>query len=84
VKCLVVTLVEVAKCGILVYCLLFSDEQHGRLFITFNSELLLLELKHEMKDRVISHDASLVGAFYNHTYNHVSCRQAQLNVVDRV
>jgi len=64
--------VELNECVISAYSLLFNDEQNGRLFITFNSELMLLELKPAVKDRVISHDASVVAAFYNRSYNQVN------------
>jgi len=59
-------------CVFLAHSLVFSDEQHGRLFITFNTELTVLELKPEIKDYVVSHDAAVVGAFYSCMYNQVS------------
>jgi len=42
-----------------------------RLFLTFNSELTVLEMKHEIKDRVMSHSKPVVGVLYNRTYGQV-------------
>jgi len=69
-------MVKLSECGtcISVCSLLLSDERHGRLFVRFNSELIVLELKPEVKDRVVSHTAPLVGAFYSRTYSRVSCQ----------
>ncbi len=50
---------------------LFFDEARNKLFITFNYQLTVLEMKPEIKDRVMSHDKPVVNAIYNSTYNQV-------------
>lgn len=50
---------------------LYFDESMIRLFLTFNSELTVLEMKHEIKDRVMSHSKPVVGVLYNRTYGQV-------------
>ena len=50
---------------------LFFDEAHNKLFITFNYQLTLLEMKPEIRGRVMSHEKPVVAAIYNSTYNQV-------------
>ncbi|XP_053387026.1 WD repeat-containing protein 49-like isoform X3 [Mercenaria mercenaria] len=61
-----------------VYSSLFFDEgkdRHGvernRLFISFNYQLTLMEMKAEIKDRIMSHEKPVVAALYNSVYNQV-------------
>lgn len=61
-----------------VYSSLFFDEgkdRHGvernRLFISFNYQLTLMEMKAEIKDRIMSHEKPVVAALYNTVYNQV-------------
>nr|XP_006816071.1 PREDICTED: WD repeat-containing protein 49-like [Saccoglossus kowalevskii] len=54
-----------------VYSTLFFHEDKTRLFITFNYQLTLLEMKPEVKDRVLSHDKPVTAVVYSNTYNHV-------------
>lgn len=62
-----------------VHSSLFFDEgkdRHGvernRLFISFNYQLTLMEMKAEIKDRIMSHDKPAVAAIYNSVYNQVA------------
>ena len=57
---------------------LFFDEKSNRLFLTFNSLLTVLEMKPEIKDRVMSHEKPVVAALYNSLYNQVSAAAAIL------
>ncbi|XP_074661966.1 cilia- and flagella-associated protein 337-like isoform X2 [Tubulanus polymorphus] len=50
---------------------LFFHEDKNRLFITFNNQLTCLEMKTEVRDRVLSHEKPVVAALYNSTYNQV-------------
>ncbi|KAL4216663.1 WD repeat-containing protein 49 [Mactra antiquata] len=61
-----------------VHSSLFFDEckdRHGvernRLFITFNYQLTYMEMKAEIKDRIMSHEKPVVSALYNSVYNQV-------------
>ncbi|XP_060554544.1 WD repeat-containing protein 49-like, partial [Ruditapes philippinarum] len=61
-----------------VYSSLFFDEgkdRHGvernRLFISFNYQLTLMEMKAEIRDRIMSHEKPVVAAIYNSVYNQV-------------
>nr|VZI23965.1 unnamed protein product [Spirometra erinaceieuropaei] len=49
---------------------IFFHEAKGRLFITFNQKLTLMEMKPE-QTRVFSHDTPVVGAIYNAAFNQV-------------
>ena len=55
-----------------VYSTLYFDEIRNKLFITFNYQLTFLEMKPEVKDRIMSHEKPVVAAIYNHVYNQVS------------
>jgi hypothetical protein len=48
------------------------DERLSRLFLTFNADMTYMELKPEVTDRAVSHDAPVVGAFYSQAYYQVS------------
>ena len=50
---------------------LFFDEVRNKLFITFNYQLTVLEMKPEIKDRIMSHEKPVVSAHYNSMYNQV-------------
>ncbi|WAR03587.1 WDR49-like protein [Mya arenaria] len=57
---------------------LFFDEgkdrqgvERSRLFISFNYQLTVMEMKAEIKDRIMSHDKPVVTALYNSVYNQV-------------
>ncbi|XP_077981287.1 cilia- and flagella-associated protein 337-like isoform X2 [Glandiceps talaboti] len=54
-----------------VYSSLFFHEDRSRLFTTFNYQLTVLEMKAEVKDRVMSHEKPVTSVVYSHTYNHV-------------
>ncbi|XP_064596054.1 WD repeat-containing protein 49-like isoform X2 [Liolophura sinensis] len=54
-----------------VYSTLYFDEGRNRLFITFNYQLTVLEMKAEIKDRTLSHEKPVIGAIYNSVYNQV-------------
>jgi len=61
-----------------VYSALLFDEQRdrsglekNRLLITFNYQLTLMEMKAEIRDRIMSHDKPVIAALYNSTYNQV-------------
>ena len=56
---------------ILVHSTLFFDEVRNKLFITFNYQLTYMEIKPEVKDRIMTHDKPVVGAIYNDMYNQV-------------
>ena len=51
--------------------IIFFDERANRLFLTFNYQLTLLEMKKEIKHRVLSHEKSIVNAIYNPVLNQV-------------
>ena len=59
---------------------LFFDEARNKLFITFNYQLTVIEMKPEIKDRVMSHDKPVVAAVYNSTYNQVSLDDIESNL----
>ncbi|XP_033126562.1 WD repeat-containing protein 49-like isoform X2 [Anneissia japonica] len=50
---------------------MFFHEDRNRLFVTFNYQLTLLEMKPEVKDRTLSHEKPVTCAIYNSTYNQV-------------
>ncbi|XP_048251647.1 WD repeat-containing protein 49-like isoform X1 [Haliotis rufescens] len=57
---------------------LFFDEgkdrngnDRSRLFITFNYQLTAMDMKVEIRDRIMSHEKPIVAALYNNTYNQV-------------
>ncbi|CAH1788695.1 unnamed protein product [Owenia fusiformis] len=54
-----------------VHSTLFFDELRNKLFITFNYSLTLMEMKAEIRDRIMSHDRPVIGALYNQTFNQV-------------
>lgn len=45
--------------------------ERNRLFLTFNYQLTALDMKTEVKDRVMSHEKPVVAAVYNSVYNQV-------------
>ncbi|XP_076812547.1 cilia- and flagella-associated protein 337-like [Clavelina lepadiformis] len=50
---------------------LYFDDVKNRLFVTFNYQLTLLEMKIEIRDRVMSHERPVTCAIYNSLYNQV-------------
>ncbi|XP_041356070.1 WD repeat-containing protein 49-like [Gigantopelta aegis] len=48
-----------------------SGVDRNRLFITFNYQLTALDMKVEIKDRIMSHEKPIVTALYNTVYNQV-------------
>ena len=61
-----------------VHSSLFFDEhkdrngvERNRLFISFNYQLTLMEMKAEIRDRIMSHEKPVVAALYNTVYNQV-------------
>ncbi|KAL3885534.1 hypothetical protein ACJMK2_025586 [Sinanodonta woodiana] len=61
-----------------VFSALFFDEgkdrnglERNRLFISFNYQLTVMEMKLEIKDRVLSHEKPVVAAINNTVYNQV-------------
>ncbi|KAK7096335.1 hypothetical protein V1264_005639 [Littorina saxatilis] len=61
-----------------VYSTLFYDEgkdrqgqERNRLFITFNYQITVLDMKTEVKDRIMSHEKPVVSGLYNNVYNQV-------------
>ena len=51
---------------------LYFHEEKNRLFVTFNYQLTVLEMKPELRDRIMSHEKPVVAAIYNQVYNQVS------------
>ena len=51
-----------------------SGQERNRLFITFNYQLTAMDMKTELKDRIMSHEKPVVACLYNSVYNQVSCR----------
>lgn len=45
----------------------------NRLFLSFNYQLTLLEMKAEIRDRILSHDKPVISAIYNDKKSQVSC-----------
>lgn len=54
-----------------VQTILYFDDIKNRLFVTFNYQLTMLEMKIEIRDRVMSHERSVTAALYNSLYNQV-------------
>ena len=54
-----------------VMSILHFDERVNRLFITFNYQLTVMEMKAELKGRVTTYDKPVAAAIYNNTYNQV-------------
>ncbi|XP_075426736.1 cilia- and flagella-associated protein 337 isoform X1 [Ascaphus truei] len=50
---------------------LYFDEPHGRLFISFNNQLTLLEMKKESGKRVVSHEKPVTCVLYNSAFKQV-------------
>lgn len=48
-----------------------SGQDRNRLFISFNYQLTAMDMKTEFKDRIMSHEKSVVSALYNSVYNQV-------------
>ena len=48
-----------------------NGQERNRLFLTFNYQLTALDMKTEVKDRVMSHEKPVVAAVYNSIYNQV-------------
>nr|XP_018668447.1 WD repeat-containing protein 49-like [Ciona intestinalis] len=61
---------------------LYFDEVRNRLFVTFNYLLTLLEMKIEIRDRVMSHERPVTCAIYNSLYNQVisACQAGTVTV----
>ncbi|XP_041458844.1 WD repeat-containing protein 49-like isoform X1 [Lytechinus variegatus] len=57
--------------GTEMYTSLFFHEASNRLLTSFNYQLTMLEMKPEVKDRVMSHDKPISMALYNSTFNQV-------------
>ncbi|XP_071492952.1 cilia- and flagella-associated protein 337-like [Diadema antillarum] len=57
--------------GTEMYTSMYFHEMTNRLFISFNYQLTMLEMKPEVKDRVMSHDKPVSMAIYNSTFNQV-------------
>ncbi|XP_039612883.1 WD repeat-containing protein 49-like [Polypterus senegalus] len=53
------------------HTLLFFEEDHGRLFLTFNGQISLLELKQETGKRITSHEKSVTCVLYNSVFKQV-------------
>uniref|UniRef100_A0A8D2IJD2 WD repeat domain 49 n=1 Tax=Varanus komodoensis TaxID=61221 RepID=A0A8D2IJD2_VARKO len=55
------------------HSVLYFDESHGRLFISFNNQLTLLEMEQDPgKSRVTSHRRAVTCILYNSIYNQVT------------
>ena len=61
----------IIRCHFAVTSTLFFDETHNKLFITFNYQLTVLEMKTELRGRTTSHDKPVVCATYIPVYNQV-------------
>ncbi|KAK7491119.1 hypothetical protein BaRGS_00017683, partial [Batillaria attramentaria] len=48
-----------------------QGQERNRLFITFNYQITVLDMKTEVKDRIMSHEKPVVTALYNTVYNQV-------------
>ncbi|KAL5020149.1 hypothetical protein ScPMuIL_003041 [Solemya velum] len=46
-----------------------TGQDRNRLFITFNYQLTVMDMKVEIKDRIMSHEKPVVAALYNSVYN---------------
>ena len=66
------------SCVATVFSTLYFDDRLNRLFVTFNYQLTLLEMKTEIKDRIMTHDKPVVAAMYNSLYNQVGHQIASL------
>lgn len=48
-----------------------QGQDRNRLFITFNTLITVLEMKTEVRDRIMSHEKPVVASLYNSVYNQV-------------
>ncbi|XP_076439227.1 cilia- and flagella-associated protein 337-like isoform X1 [Babylonia areolata] len=48
-----------------------QGQDRNRLFITFNYQITVLDMKTEVKDRIMSHEKPVVASLYNTVYNQV-------------
>ncbi|XP_035829374.1 uncharacterized protein LOC101863074 [Aplysia californica] len=48
-----------------------SGQERNRLFITFNYQLTAMDMKTEVKDRIMSHEKPVVATLYNSVYNQI-------------
>ena len=53
-----------------------------RLLLTFNAAVTYMDIRTEVKDRVISHDRPVVAALYNANINQVRMSSKRLEDVD--
>ncbi len=45
-----------------IFC--WFDDPHSRLFVTFRTNMLMWEIKPELKNRIITHERAIVAARY--------------------
>ena len=71
-------LTHVYSCILAVTSTLYFDEEKDRsgmernkMLITFNYMLTLMEMKVEMRDKIMSHEKPVISALYNSVYNQV-------------
>ncbi|XP_039249520.2 cilia- and flagella-associated protein 337-like [Styela clava] len=65
-----------------VQTILYFDDIKNRLFVTFNYQLTMLEMKIEIRDRVMTHERPVTAAIYNNLYNQVvtTCQDGTVNM----
>lgn len=45
--------------------------ERNKLFLTFNHQITAMDMKTEVKDRIISHERPVIAAIYNSLFNQV-------------
>lgn len=65
-----------------VQTILYYDDIKNRLFVTFNYQLTMLEMKIEIRDRTMSHERPVTSAIYNNLYNQVvsACQEGTVTI----
>ncbi|PAA94333.1 hypothetical protein BOX15_Mlig001871g2 [Macrostomum lignano] len=60
---------------------MYMQEDRNRLFLTFNNSLSLIEMKAEVKDRVLSHDRSVTSVIFSWQLNQLltACQGSNLS-----
>ncbi|XP_071826720.1 cilia- and flagella-associated protein 337-like isoform X2 [Apostichopus japonicus] len=61
---------------------MFFHEEKNRLFVSFNNQLTMMEMKPEVKGRILSHERPVTCVLYNSAFDQVisSCQGSTVNI----
>ncbi|PIK52460.1 putative WD repeat-containing protein on Y chromosome [Apostichopus japonicus] len=61
---------------------MFFHEEKNRLFVSFNNQLTMMEMKPEVKGRILSHEKPVTCVLYNSAFDQVisSCQGSTVNI----